>query len=252
MDIATVVGVIAGFALILVSLALGSTGILGFFNLPGVLVVMGGTAAATLIMYPLKTVMGTLKVAMNVVMVRLHSPESTINKLLELSDTVRKKSVLELEKEQFTDKFLGKGIRLCVDGTHSSTIEDILTTELDFIKERHKIGQNVFENMGVLAPAFGMIGTLIGLVQMLQTLSDPGSIGPSMAVALLTTFYGALLANLVFIPVAVKLEQRSKEESLLKEIIIEGVASIARGESPLILRDKLNVYLPPNLRAEGK
>ncbi len=250
MDIATLIGVILGSGLVLVSLALGSTGVMGFFNLPGVLVVIGGTVAATLIMYPLKTVLGTFKVAMNVLMVKLHSPDSTITKLLELSNKVRKDSILGLESEKFDDKFLAKGIRLCVDGTSPIIIKGVLATELDFIKQRHKIGQDVFDNMGVLAPAWGMIGTLIGLVQMLQTLSDPSSIGPSMAVALLTTFYGALMANLLFIPISIKLAQRSTEESLIKELIIEGVASIAKQENPLILKDKLNVYLAPTLRQE--
>lgn len=249
MDIATIVGVSLGLGLVIVSLALGSTGVMGFFNLPGTLVVIGGTIAAILIMYPLKTVMGTFRVAMNVLTVKLHSPDSTIQKLLELSNKVRKDSILALESETFDDDFLGKGIRLCVDGTSPSIINNVLSTELDFLKQRHKIGQNVFDNMGMLAPAWGMIGTLIGLVQMLQTLSDPSSIGPSMAVALLTTFYGALLANLFFIPISVKLEARSKEESLIKEIIIEGVTSIAKQENPLILKDKLNVYLAPTLRA---
>ncbi len=250
MDIATIVGVILGCGLVLVSLALGSTGILGFFNLPGTLVVIGGTIAATLIMYPLKTVMGTFKVAMNVLTVKLHSPDSTIKKLLELSNKVRKDSVLSLESEKVDDSFFQKGLRLCVDGTNPSVIKGVLATELEFLRQRHKIGQDVFDNMGMLAPAWGMIGTLIGLVQMLQSLSDPASIGPAMAVALLTTFYGALLANLVFIPISVKLAQRSKEETLIKELIIEGIASIAKEENPLILKDKLNVYLAPTLRTE--
>ena len=140
MDIATIIGVILGCSLVLVSLALGSTGVLGFFNLPGVLVVMGGTVAAILIMFPLATVMGTFKVAMNVLTVKLHSPGSTIEKLLELSNKVRKDSILALEKEKFDDNYMAKGIRLCVDGTNSTTIKSVLATELEFLRQRHKVG----------------------------------------------------------------------------------------------------------------
>lgn len=251
MDIGTVSGVILGFVLIFASIAMGGS-IGGFFNLPGIFVVFGGTTASILIMFPLKTVLGTIKVAMNVLTVKLNSPSSTIKKLIELSNKVRKSNVLALEKEKIDDEFLGKGIRLCVDGTSSLLIRGILATEIDFIKERHKVGQSVFEKMGDMAPAFGMIGTLIGLVQMLQKLSDPSSIGPAMAVALLTTFYGAVLANLVFLPIAGKLEQRSQEETFIMELIIEGISSIAKEESPLILQDKLNGYLPPHMRAKEK
>lgn len=252
MDIATVIGIISGFSLIFISLALGSTGVVGFINLPGLLVVFGGTIASTLIMFPLKSVLGTLKIAMKVFTVKLDSPDMVIKKIIQLATKVRKNNILALEKEHLDDKFFAKGIRLCVDGSTPANIKVILNTELSYLKERHLLGQDVFEQMGTLAPAFGMIGTLIGLVQMLQTLSDPGSIGPSMAVALLTTFYGAVLANLVCLPIAKKLELRSKEESLMKELIIEGVVSISRQDNPLTLSDKLEGYLSPHERKTVK
>ncbi len=251
MDIGTIIGALLGLGLVAAAILMGGA-IGGFVDIPGSLVVIGGTVAASLVMYPLKTVLGTFKVGINVVTVKLHSPDSTITKIVELATKARKESVLALESEEFTDNFLAKGIRLCVDGTDPSVIKKILSTELNSLRTRHKLGSDVFDNMGVLAPAWGMIGTLIGLVQMLQNLADPSSIGPAMAVALLTTFYGALLANLVFFPASVKLSQRSKEEALIKEIIIEGVISIAQQENPNTVQDKLDVYLSPSGKPKEK
>jgi len=165
-----------------------------------------------------------------------------------LAVKARKESIIALEKEEIDDPFLAKGIRLVVDGTAPSLVQAILKTEIGFMKQRHLSGQKVFKTLGALAPAFGMIGTLIGLVQMLQNLSDPGSIGPSMAVALLTTFYGAVLANLVAIPIAEKLGGKSAEEVLMMEVVIQGVLSILEGDNPIIVRSKLEAFLSPNLR----
>lgn len=252
MDIGTIGGILLGFGLIFTSLAMGESGIAAFFNVPGILIVFGGTIASTFIMFPMNSVLKTFKVAMNAFSIKLKSPQDTIKRFVDLSVKVRKHSVLALEKEQFDDKFLGKGIRLMTDGSKIGIIRNILTTELSLLKERHCTGQEIFEQMGSLAPAFGMIGTLIGLVQMLRTLSEPSAIGPAMAVALLTTFYGAVVANLFFIPIAKKLEQRSKEESLVKELIIEGIISLSSQDNPMVVKDKLEVFLAPHLRSEKK
>jgi chemotaxis protein MotA len=155
---------------------------------------------------------------------------------------------LEDAAYQVEDDFLKKGILLIVDGTDPELVRNILETELAFLEDRHKTGQSIFETMGALAPAFGMIGTLIGLIRMLRNLNNPEAIGPGMAVALLTTFYGALLANLVFIPVAGKLKIRSNEEILNKEVMIEGMLSIQAGENPRIIEEKLKAFLAPKIR----
>jgi chemotaxis protein MotA len=149
---------------------------------------------------------------------------------------------------EIDDEFLKKGIRLAVDGTEPEIIQDILETEMEYTEERHKEGISILDSMGAFAPAMGMIGTLIGLVAMLQTMSDPSSIGPAMAVALLTTFYGAVIANMFALPLAGKLKVRMNEEKLLKEIMIAGIMAIQAGDNPRIVEQKLNAYLPPKLR----
>jgi chemotaxis protein MotA len=141
-----------------------------------------------------------------------------------------------------------KGLQMSVDGLEPQSIEEILATEIDYLRGRHSLGAEIFATMGTFAPALGMIGTLVGLVQMLQSMDDPSSIGPAMAVALLTTFYGSMMANLVCIPIAGKLKARSKEETLIKEMVVEGVLSLTRGENPRILEQKMLAYMPPKLR----
>jgi chemotaxis protein MotA len=146
------------------------------------------------------------------------------------------------------DEFLGKGLQLSVDGLEPQAIENIMDTEVDYLRDRHSLGAEIFSTMGTFAPALGMIGTLIGLVQMLQAMDDPSSIGPAMAVALLTTFYGSVMANLVYMPLAGKLRTRSKEETLTKEMIIQGVISLTKGENPRILEQKMLAFMPPKER----
>ena len=149
------------------------------------------------------------------------------------------------------DEFLSKGLQLSVDGLEPQAIQEILETEVEHIQERHKLGADILTTMGIFAPALGMIGTLIGLVQMLQSMDDPSTIGPAMAVALLTTFYGALMANIICLPIAGKLRTRSGEEMMAKELMIEGVMSIAKGENPRILEQKLNAFLAPPQRQQS-
>jgi len=141
-----------------------------------------------------------------------------------------------------------KGLQLSIDGLEPNAINEILNTEIISIQDRHRLGSDIFTTLGTFAPALGMIGTLIGLVQMLQTMEDPSSIGPAMAVALLTTFYGSLLANVVCLPIAGKLRNRSNQEVVAKELMAEGIKSIAKGDNPRLLEQKLNAFLPPQLR----
>jgi chemotaxis protein MotA len=180
--------------------------------------------------------------------VQAQKPQEVLNRLVTLAVKARKESVLALEGENFDYPFLKRAVRLVVDGVDQKSLRQILEIEIGSLKERHYLGQQVFEQMGMLAPAFGMIGTLIGLVKMLKTLSDPSSIGPAMAIALITTFYGALYANLVCIPFAKKLEQRSRDEVFNMEIIVEGVVAISQKENPNVVKEKLNSFLGPKAK----
>ena len=173
-----------------------------------------------------------------------------IANFVSLAGVARREGILALETSinDIHDEFMRKGMQLSIDGLEPISIKDILDTEIINIQERHKLGAEIFTTIGTFAPALGMIGTLIGLVQMLQTMEDPSTIGPSMAVALLTTFYGALIANIFCLPLAGKLRNRSTEEVMMKELMAEGILSIAKGDNPRLLEQKLNAFLSPQLR----
>lgn len=250
MDIATIIGLVGGFGLIAVTIMLGG-GAGGFVDVPSMVVVIGGTFAATFVMFPLGTIIGTIKVAMKAFLFKARDPQEMVQELLGIAELARKESLVALEKAQTDDAFLKKGLMLVADGSDEHLVRSVLETEIAFMKARHRRGQAVFKGMGMLAPAFGMIGTLIGLVKMLQNLSDPDSIGPAMAVALLTTFYGAVLANVVFLPMAKKLEERSEEDSMYMEILAEGVLSVQRGDHPTVVKEKLLAFLAPAMREDG-
>lgn len=249
MDIATLIGTVMGFGLIVAAMVMGGN-IGGFIDIPSMLIVVGGTIAATLIMFPLKVVLGTAKIGLKTIMAKVPSPIDTIEEIVKLADLGRREGLLALEKAQVDDAFLQKGLRMVADGSTPQMVRAVLDTEIDALKKRHLRGQGVFKAMGAASPAFGMIGTLVGLVQMLQNMSDPASIGPSMAVALLTTMYGAILANVLFLPMSKKLEERSNEETQFMEIAMEGVMAIQNGENPRIVKDRLMVFIPPSQRTE--
>jgi chemotaxis protein MotA len=249
MDIATVIGIVTSFALVISAILLGSSLRL-FFDLPSVLIVIGGTLGATMINYPLPDILKVLKVVKNAFFHKKTQAGQAIAEFVRLAGVARREGILALEGQlsEMRDDFLKKGIQLSVDGLEPGSIKEILDTEIVAIQDRHKLGAEIFTTLGTFAPALGMIGTLIGLVQMLKTMDDPSTIGPAMAVALLTTFYGALLANILCLPIAGKLKNRSGEEVLLKELMTEGVISIAKGENPRVIEQKLNAYLPPQSR----
>jgi chemotaxis protein MotA len=249
MDIATVVGVLSAFGLIAAAIAMGS-GLELFISLPSLMVVVGGTLGATLVNYPLKEVLGVFRIVQNVLLVKTAGARELIPRFVALANKARREGILSLEAEMedLEDEFFQKGLQLSIDGFEPEQIREIMETELDFVRNRHQLGAEVFTTMGTFAPAMGMIGTLIGLVQMLQSMDDPGTIGPAMAVALLTTFYGALLANIVCLPIAGKLRTRSKEETLAKEMTIQGVISLSKGENPRVLEQKLLAFLPVKQR----
>ena len=251
MDIATIIGLLGGTTLVLSAIIMGGSAII-FLNIPGMLIVVGGTIATCFIKFSMSDVINTIKVAMKAFMVKIESPDQIINQMVSFAKIAKKDGMLALEKEKPSDKFSSDAIRYLADGYDEGLIEDMLNKDIRLTVQRHIIGQKIFKGMGASAPAFGMIGTLIGLVQMLASMDNPASIGPSMAVALLTTLYGALIANLVCIPLADKLSLRSEQEQLNKNIIVEAATGITRGLSPMILQQSLKIYLLPKNRKEDE
>lgn len=249
MDIGSIAGLLIGLLFIMLGIMDGGN-LASFINMPSLQIVVGGTFAATFIAYPMKKVFESAKIAGKVFGASKDDPTIVLSKIIELANTARKEGLLALEEisQSIDDKFLNKGVMLIVDGTDPELVRNLLETELAFIEERHSDGRGLFDTLGMLAPAFGMVGTLIGLINMLAKLDDPSTVGPSMAVALITTLYGSLMANLIFIPIATKLKLRSREEILIKEIIVEGLLSIQAGENPRIIEEKLKAFLPPKIR----
>lgn len=249
MDLTTVIGIVLGFTFVVIAILLGGP-LGGFFNAPSFMVVFGGTFAAVLITYPIVQIKRVIPVVKNAFLVKNYAPGELIQRMVSFSHKARREGLLALEKEceEIDDEFLKSGIELVVDGTEPELIQSILTTEVAKIEERHSVGKKLLASMAEYAPAFGMIGTLIGLVLMLNAMEDPSAIGPGMAVALLTTLYGSIMANLIFTPLAGKLGNRSDEEMLLKELTITGILSIQSGDNPRVLEQKLTSFLAPDLR----
>ena len=249
MDIATILGVISAFGLMCIAISMGG-GIQLFINIPALMIVVGGTLGATMINYPVKDVLGVFKVVKKALFAKKISVTGLIKRFVDFAKKSRKEGILALEGDikDASDEFLKKGVQLAIDGLEPQEIGEILETEIDFVRSRHQLGAEIFTTMGTYSPALGMIGTLIGLVQMLQTMDDASKIGPAMAVALLTTFYGSIMANIVCLPIAGKLRTRSKEEVLTKEMAIQGIASLSNGDNPRILEQKLQAFIPPNQR----
>ena len=247
MDPGSLIGLIIGGGLILVSIMMGGgiAGVFSYIDIPSILIVFGGTLAATIVRYPIPAVIGAIAVAKKAVFVKIGAAEEEIKRLVEYCKISRREGLLGLEKEieKIKDTFLIKAVRLLVDGSDSDTIRGILGTEIDNIKQRHSAGKGILEFAGLMAPAFGMVGTLIGLVDMLKKLDDPSKIGAGMAVALITTFYGVVIANLVCMPMAGRLDTLSKKEVFVKEIVMEGVVSIQRGDSPMVIEERLKAFL---------
>ncbi len=250
MDLATLIGIIAAFGVIIGSIVLGGSAGM-FINIPSIIIVVGGTFAVTLMQVSLKQFLGSFKVAMRAFMNKVSPPEVLIEEAVELADTARKEGLLALEGRKISDPFLQSGIRMCIDGHAPEVIYKMLSKEINLSLDREKTGAKMFKSIGDAAPAMGMIGTLIGLVQMLSNMSDPKSIGPAMAVALLTTLYGAVIANAMALPIAEKLNGLSAAETLNKKLILESIAAIQEGTNPRILKQMLTAYLPEEKR-DGK
>ena len=243
MDFATLLGLVAGVGII--GLAMVSGGELStFVNVPGLLIVVGGTIAATLIKFPLRDALRSFPVALkNAFLSGTDSPRDLALEAHRLADIVRRSNLLALENETIDNIFLQKGLDLCVDGHPIGFVKDVLEHELELSIERLEVGEPMFRAMGDAAPAFGLVGTLVGLVQMLSNLDEPSALGPAMAVALLTTLYGALIANLIALPIADKLEINGRQERNNRRLIIDSVVGIREGQNPRALDEILKTYV---------
>ena len=252
MDIATIIGLILGIALVLGSIALGGGGFGPFVNIPSMMITIGGSIAALLINFPLGSVFGVFGVVRKCFTTKLPSTQEVIERFTDLATTARRDGLLALESqlEEIDDPFLTRGLEMVMSGSTKEEVTAILETEVTYVEQRHQSGKKILDATAAAAPAFGMIGTLIGLVQMLRTLDDPSQIGVGMATALLTTLYGALIANLFCIPLAGKLETRSQEEVMIRELMISGLGALVEGLPPRNLRERLQAYLSPSSREE--
>lgn len=254
MDIATVLGTGGALALIGSAIIIGGGSFGAFFDAPSVMVVGGGAIAAALISFPLSTFLSVFKITMKVFLWKIDPVQDSIAQLVSLAETARRDGLLALESKvgEIDNPFMVLGVQMAVDGTRPEVMEDIMRTEIDAVATRHRDGKLLLDTMGRFAPAFGMIGTLMGLVIMLGDMSDPSKIGAGMAVALLTTMYGAILSNVFFLPYAEKLGFINKKELMSMEIVVRGIMAIQSGENPRVIEQKLNTFVPPKLRAAAE
>jgi chemotaxis protein MotA len=247
MDIATIIGLIGGTVLVLLAIITGGD-MLIFINVPGLLIVVGGTIATCFIKFSLADVINSFSVAMKAFMVKIEPPDEIMEKMVAIAKVAKERGLMALENEKPDDEFAAKAFQFLADGFDEEQIKELLKKDINLTVQRHMTGQKVFKGMGGSAPAFGMIGTLIGLVQMLANMANPQDIGPAMAVALLTTLYGALIANLVCLPLADKLALRSQQELETKNLVLDAALGIARGLSGMVFTETLKIHLSPKDR----
>ncbi|MFT7371499.1 MAG: chemotaxis protein MotA [Oleiphilaceae bacterium] len=248
MDLATLIGLVTSIAIIVGAILLES-GLMDFVNIPGLAIVLVGTIAVTLTKFRLSTIATSFKLALSTVFIdRTENPIIIIQKVKELSMIVRKEGILGLENSEIEDPFLAKGIGFCIDGHPTEFIEELLIQELEHSLERYESAEKVFRGIAQSAPGLGMLGTLVGLVQMLNNMGDPSSVGPAMAVALLTTFYGAFIDQVIASPLADKLNLKSLDEHRNMSLVITSVQNILKGQNPRVITEVLSVYLPPQQR----
>jgi len=246
-DIATLVGLLGGFGIIIAAIATGGD-VMMFIDIASILIVVGGTFMVTLMQVSLSDFLGSFAIGLKAFFYKVDDPKQLIEEAVALADVARKNGLLALEGQEISNDFMQKGISLCVDGHDPALVQRMLSKEIDQTIERHEVGIGMFKNMATIAPAMGMIGTLVGLVQMLANMSDPAAIGPAMAVALLTTLYGAVIANAFATPMADKLARASGLERTNKSLIMETISSIQEGMNPKVLEQLLSTYLPQKKR----
>lgn len=253
MDISTILGVFTGI-IVLCAAILSQGSLIKYWSMSSVLIVLGGTISAFMVSYPLDKLKSSLKIIKKAFIKETYDLDSTIEQLGELSLIAKKSGLLALEKnaKDLDNKFLKKSILLIVDGVDPKVIEKMLTLDVNNMITRHNEGIGMMKTLGKLSPAMGMMGTVIGLIAMLKGLDDPSTIGPAMGVALITTLYGSLLANMVYIPIAGKLKYKSDKEVMYKLLIIEGILSVQSGESPLMIKEKLKTFMEEKSRERKK
>ncbi len=249
-DIGTIVGLVLAVGAVLAGIFLGGGSIGSLFDVTSVFVVLFGTVGATVLAYPLGRILGIHKIFMKAFFVKPVDTGEVIADLVRFAEIARREGILALENhvEEMKDEFIVRGVKMAVDGTDPELIQQIMETELDALQDRHSQGKAILDTISKYAPAFGMIGTLLGLIFMLSNMDDPSAIGPGMAVALITTLYGAMLANIITGPIGDRLAARNTEEVLVKTVIAAGVMSIQSGDNPRVVESKLLTYLPPAQR----
>jgi chemotaxis protein MotA len=249
LDLATLIGLIGALGIVMASIMLGgSAGT--FINAPSLLVVLGGTVLVTMMKFSLGKFLGAASIAVKAFLHRPTPPEQLIETAVELAKTARQGGLLALEDAEVPDEFMKTGLGLLIDGHPADIVRSMLNKDMKLTLQRHLDGQDIFKAIGDVGPAMGMIGTLIGLVQMLANMDDPKQIGPAMAVALLTTLYGAILANMIALPIADKLAVRSREENQSKSLIIDALLGIQGGQNPRVIASMLETYLPKSKRQQ--
>lgn len=247
MDFATIIGFVFGLVLMVGAILMGGQ-ITMFVDFPSLLVVIGGTLATLFIRHKMSEVFGAFNILMKAFFVKPHNIPKIITQIVEMANIARKDGILALEKVKSSDVFMQKAINHCVDGADPAYLEGVLAKELCYQKDRHRNGVAIFEGIAESAPAFGLIGTLIGLVQMLVHIDEPATIGPGLAMALLSTFYGVIIANLVASPIAYKLLAYSQDEQMVRQVIVDGMIGIQKGINPRMLQESLIAVLPPGQR----
>ncbi len=251
MDLATIIGFVAGIGVLMYGMLSGGD-IMTFIDPPSMVMTIGGGIVSTIISFSLEQFLNVIKVMPKILNGKTIPPFDVIRNLVDLSQKARREGLLALESagEAINDDFMKKAMELVVDGVEADIIRESLELELDNMAIRHKAGIGLFKTMGTFFPAWGMIGTLVGLVILLQSLDDPSKIGPAMAIALITTFYGSVMANFVAIPIANKLAHKSDEEIRIKEMMIEGILGIQAGVNPRIMEHKLKTFLSPSQKQQ--
>lgn len=247
MDLATLLGMVGAIGIVLAAILTGGSALV-FINVPSILIVLGGTVMVVMIKFSMGQFFGAFKVALTAFINKSSNPEELIEKIVELANIARKEGMLALENQEIENEFLDEGVKMLIDGNSREVVDTVLSKDMQQTIERHSWGAKVFSATADVAPAMGMIGTLIGLVQMLSNMSDPKSIGPAMAVALLTTLYGAMLANMIAMPIADKLTLRKADELKVRSMCIDGVLAIQEGQNPRIIESMLKAYLEPDKR----
>jgi chemotaxis protein MotA len=246
-DIATIVGIIGATGFIVMAMVMGG-GLGMFIDVPSIAIVFGGSTFVLLANYTLPQFISAGKIAGKAFSFKIEAPDELIEKIVELADAARKGGFLALEEAEISNEFLQKGVDLLVDGHDGDVVRATLSKDISLTTERHDLGAGIFKTLGDIGPAMGMIGTLVGLVAMLSNMDDPKSIGPAMAVALLTTLYGAFLANVIALPMSHKLSLRKDEEKLNQSLIMDGVLGIQDGQNPKVIEGVLRNYLPASKR----